>query len=310
MPISVNENRINLLFDDLDHPKNQVQTKETFSDKWKIVNRIEGVEKLYDFQFEWFPKLYGFSDEAELATYLRTKRLIIDTGCGLGYKAAWFAELAPDAIVIAIDLSDAVEIASEKFRDIANLYFLKADIADTKIAPGTVDFTVCDQVIMHTESPERTFRHLSQITANNGEFACYFYRKKALPRELIDDYFRTQTHHISDEQMWEFSSQLTELGKRLSDLKISIDIPEIPLLNIKAGTYDIQRFIYWNFLKCYWNPDWGFDLSKSTNYDWYAPSNAKRFSKEEVMNLVRTEDMDVAYFHEEEACYSGRFKKK
>jgi len=162
---------------------------------------------------------------------------------------------------------------------------------------------------MHTEIPENTFKHLVAITSPGGEFACYVYSKKALPRELVDDYFRKATHSISKEEMWKFSEQLTELGKRLSDLKISFESPDIPLLGIKGGTYDIQRFIYWNFLKCFWKEDWGFDLSKSTNFDWYAPSNAKRFSKQEFLDMVNGNELTVSYLHEEEACYSGSFLK-
>ena len=147
------------------------------------------------------------------------------------------------------------------------------------------------------------------ITSIGGEFACYVYRKKALPRELIDDYFRSQTHNISDDEMWKFSAQLTELGRRLSELKVSFESPDIPLLGIKGGTYDVQRFVYWNFLKCFWKEEWGFELSKSTNYDWYAPSNAKRFSKEEFEKMIVDNKLKIVSFHEEEACYSGRFLK-
>ena len=48
-----------------------------------------------------------------------------------------------------------------------------------------------------------------------------------------------------------FCEQMTILGKTLSDLNIEIDVPEIPLLSIKGGKYDIQRFIYWNFYKMF-----------------------------------------------------------
>jgi len=137
----------------------------------------------------------------------------------------------------------------------------------------------------------------------------YVYSIKALPRELVDDYFRTATHNISKEEMWQFSEQLTELGKRLSDLKVNFESPDIPLLVIKGGNYDIQRFFYWNFLKCFWKEDWGFDLSKSTNFDWYAPSNAKRFSKQDFLDMVNENKLHVTYLHEEEACYSGRLFK-
>ena len=287
---------------------NQDQTKEIFSEKWGVANENTDLNKLFDFQLDWFLKLYGFESEKDLALYLKSKKIIIDTGCGLGYKAAWFARLAPHAIVIGIDISDSIEIAASKFNNCNNLFFLKRDISDTGLKKSSVDFTVCDQVIMHTEVPEKTFRHLSEITSKHGEFACYVYSKKSLPRELIDDYFRKETHNISKEKMWEFSEQLTELGKRLSELNVTINSPEISILGIKEGTYDIQRFIYWNFIKCFWKEDWGFELSKNTNYDWYAPSNAKRFSKDEFLQLGVSNGLQLSFFHEEEACYSGRFK--
>lgn len=288
---------------------NQDQTKDIFSEKWTEVNKDEKVNELYTFQFDWFLKLYGFKNEEDLAGYLKNKPIIIDTGCGLGYKAAWFAKLAPNSIVIGIDISEAALIAAKNYSSVANLFFLKADIAKTGIKSNSIDFTVCDQVIMHTENPELTFKHLSDITKKNCDFACYVYRKKALPRELVDDYFRTQTHKINSEEMWKFSEQLTELGKRLTELNVKFNCPDIPVLGIKGGEYDIQRFIYWNFLKCFYKPEWSKQLNDSTNYDWYAPSNAKRFSKDEFEKMIAENHLSFSFFHEEEACYSGRFKK-
>lgn len=297
--------------------ENQAQTEGIFSDKWTLVeekmNEAEHAannEKFYEFQFEWFLSLYGFSSEEDLKKYLSGKKYIIDTGCGLGYKAAWLARLAPESTVIGIDISDALDLAAKNNADLPNLFFLKGDIANTGLKNNSIDFVICDQVIMHTEVPEKTFAHLSAVTSKGGEFACYVYSKKALPRELVDDYFRKATHTISNEDMWKFSEQLTELGKRLSELKVEFESPDIPLLGIKGGKYDIQRFIYWNFLKCFWREDWGFELCKSTNYDWYAPSNAQRFSKQEFLDMIAANQLEISFFHEEEACYSGRFLKK
>ena len=309
LPVTVKDNFIYLSGQDNAKETNQQQTQDIFSDKWMEADEYKNIDKLYEFQYEWFLSLYGFESQEKLATYLADKKTIIDTGCGLGYKAALFAKLAPHAIVLGVDISDAINVAVKNFKQYPNLFFFRGDIANTGLKDGVIDFTVCDQVIMHTEIPEDTFRHLSKITSPGGEFACYVYSKKALPRELVDDYFRKATHSISKEEMWKFSEQLTELGKRLSDLKISFESPDIPLLGIKGGTYDIQRFIYWNFLKCFWKEDWGFDLSKSTNYDWYAPSNAKRFSKEEFLDMVKQNNLFISYLYEEEACYSGRFLK-
>ena len=177
--VNVIENIITLDKPLIEIRKDQLQTNDIFSEKWSIANEYENVEKLFEFQYNWFLTLYGFESLISFKEYLRDKKTIIDTGCGLGYKAAWFAQNAPHSLVIGIDISDSIEVASKRFKSIPNLYFLKSDIASTDLKPDSIDFVVCDQVIMHTEVPENTFKHLSSITKFNGEFACYVYSKKA-----------------------------------------------------------------------------------------------------------------------------------
>ncbi|MBT0584934.1 class I SAM-dependent methyltransferase [Alteromonas oceanisediminis] len=289
---------------------NQRQTNKVFSTKWKAFDEQKDTDKLYSFQKDWYLQLYGFPSVKELQAFLQTCDVIVDAGCGLGYKAAWFAMLAPDALVIGIDYSDAAVQAAQRYCAVDNLYFIKGDIAQTGIVDGMVDYVNCDQVIMHTEDPEKTFSELVRIAnAVTGQVACYFYAKKALPRELLDDFFRHECKNLTEEQLWTMSEQLTLLGKRLSALEVEIDVPDIPALGIKGGRQDIQRFIYWNFAKCFWNEELGQDTSTVTNFDWYSPSNAKRFSEQEILTLLSANNMEIETFHSEEACFSGRFKK-
>jgi SAM-dependent methyltransferase len=290
--------------------ENQQQTNDVFSDKWERVKEMEKVEEMEKFHFKWYLDLYGFKNEEELKIFLQSKKVIFDAGCGLGFKAAWFAKLAPDSTVIGMDFSEAAKIAAKRYKNIPNLYFVQGDIVDTKLNSGVIDYVSCDQVIMHTEVPENTFKHLTDITSYDGEFACYVYSKKALPRELLDDYFRQNVKDFDSEKIWEMSRQLTKLGKTLSELNIHIDVPDIPLLNIKGGNYNLQRFIYWNFIKCFSREDWGVELSDATNFDWYSPSNAKRYSEEEYKKMIGANNLEIITFHKEEACYSGRFKKR
>ncbi len=287
---------------------NQQQTNDVFSEKWGRYEKSDEKERLYEFQRDWYLKLYGFASEDALREYLARCNVVLDAGCGLGYKAAWFARLAPHALVIGMDYSDAARQAAQNYDALTNLFFVRGDIARTGLRDGSVDYASCDQVIMHTESPERTFGELARITRRaDAQVACYFYAKKALPRELLDDYFRTQCKTIPTEALWQMSEQLTELGQRLSALNVSFDAPAIPLLGIKAGRYDLQRFIYWTFMKCFWNEDLGRETSIVTNFDWYSPSNARRFSEAEVRDLVGANAMTDTFFHSEPACYSGRF---
>lgn len=310
-PLTMSEG-VYLLHEEDSVHENQLQTNQAFSNKWDAYSKedIAEQEKLFEFQKQWYLNLYGFASEDELAAYLKEKSVIVDAGCGLGYKAKWFADLSPSSLVLGIDYSDAAYVAAERYKSTSNLVFLKGDIADTKIIPNAIDYVSCDQVIMHTEEPDVTFKELVRILKPNCDFSVYVYAKKALPRELLDDHFRTKTKSISHEEMMEFSKQLTELGQKLSALDIKIDAPEIPLLGIKGGEIDIQRFIYWNFLKCFWNEDLGHATSVATNYDWYSPSNAKRYSEEEFMAMVAASNLEEIYFHTEEACHSGRFRKK
>ena len=87
----------------------QALTNDAFSEKWKIYSEEETAEqeKLFELQRRWFLDLYGFQDEKHLAEHLQSFEYILDAGCGLGYKAAWFAKLAPTSKVIGIDFSSA-----------------------------------------------------------------------------------------------------------------------------------------------------------------------------------------------------------
>ena len=289
--------------------ENQQHTNDSFTEKWKEYEKTKEKNNWYEMQKKWYLKLYGFSTEEELASYLETKKYIFDAGCGLGYKAKWFAELAPKSIVIGMDFSDASIIAAKNYKDTKNLFFIKGDIAEVPFKDGTIDYVSCDQVIMHTEVPENTFKELTRITKKGGEFACYVYAKKALPRELLDEHFRSYCKELSNDDLWDMSRKLTDLGKTLSELNINIDVPDIPQMNIKGGRYDLQRFLYWNFFKCFWNEELGYDTSLATNFDWYSPSNAKRYTEEEYKQMIQNNKLDIQYFHSEEACYSGRFIK-
>jgi ubiquinone/menaquinone biosynthesis C-methylase UbiE len=286
------------------------QTSDAFTDKWGTYEETSEKEIWYKMQKDWYLKLYGFASEKLFANFLQSKKIIFDAGCGLGYKSEWFASLAPDSLVIGIDYSDAVRIAAQNYSSQTNLLFAQGDIANTPFLDGSIDYVSCDQVIMHTQNTDETFEELVRITNPIcGEFSCYFYAKKALPRELLDDHFRSACSEMSKEELWDMSKQLTDFGKNLSELNVTLDVPDIPALNIKGGSYDLQRFLYWNFLKCFWNEDLGRETSIVTNYDWYSPSNARRYSKEEVLDLIEDNELEVIHFHHEEACYSGRFVK-
>ena len=273
---------------------NQTQTNDSFSEKWVKVDKETDTKEVEEFQKKWMLELYGFKTIEGFKGFLKDKKVIIDAGCGLGFKSAWLAELAPHAIVFGIDFSESIFVAARRYKAISNLYFCRGDIANLPFKKESLDFI---------------YAHLASLLTPNGKFACYVYAKKALPRELLDDYFRIATHSLSHEEIWQFSDQLTELGKTLSELNVKFTSPDIPALGIKGGEYDIQRFIYWNFLKCFYHPKWTKTENDSCNFDWYSPSNAERYSPEEYKQWAYDLNLKIDFFRSEEAAHTSIVSK-
>ena len=292
--------------------ENQNQTNDAFSEKWKSLHQSEHdrEDSWKVMQFEWYLKLYGYESEENLKEYIQSRKIILDAGCGLGYKAAWFSELAPDSLIICMDFSDSIFEAAKRYENRRNMIFVKGDIANTCFSDGAFDMISCDQVLHHTESPPTTLQEFARITKETGILNTYVYAKKALPRELLDDHFRQASKEFSHDEVWTLSEQLTQLGKALSDLNITIEIPDIPTLGIKGGSQDLQRFIYWNFIKCFWNKNIGWDDSVSANFDWYSPSNAFRYNRNEFLLMCEEAGWSNSFLHSEEACWSGCFSKR
>jgi SAM-dependent methyltransferase len=284
------------------------QTKAAFGDKWGSLEQdAEDREGWKAFQYDWYLKCYGFGSEGELAEFLHSRKIILDAGCGPGYKAAWFARLAPDTLVVAMDITEAAQLAGARYRNLPNLVAVQGDIASTPFEDGAFDFISCDQVLHHTVSPPATLAELARILASDGTLNTYVYAKKALPRELLDEHLRSYSKELGTEDLWALAGQLTELGRTLSELEIEIDVPDMPALGIKGGRQNLQRFLYWNFIKCFWNAEHGFEASKMINFDWYAPSLAFRYSQEEFVSLLAAAGFKADFLHSEEACHSGRF---
>ena len=290
--------------------KTQEHTNKAFSEKWTNTNQQDtdsAAWKLH--QFAWYLTLYGFKNEQDLQQWLAKRHVILDAGCGLGYKAAWFAKMNPEAMVVAMDYSDSIFQAYARYQEQPNMIFVKGDIANTNFKDGLFDFINCDQVLHHTDSPPKTLKEFYRISSQDVCLNTYVYSKKALPRELLDEHFREYSKRLDNKQIWELSEQLTQLGKTLTDLNITIDVPEIPALGIKGGKQNLQRFFYWNFIKCFWNKNLGLDASINCNFDWYSPSNAWRYSQQEFLDMLGEAGFQSEYLHSEEACHSGRFVK-
>lgn len=293
----------------VDSEKNFVKTEDAFSSKWKNYNKTYHDKRWYDGQKQWFLDRFGWETTRSLDRFLKTRTFILDAGTGVGNSAHWFSS-NPNSHVFAIDASESVVFAQKKYGHISNIHFLQADIRNLPFKKRFFDFICSDQVLHHTKDTETSFKYLTKFLKNLGLISIYVYKKKGPIREFSDDHIRKYTVSMSEKDCIKFSKDMAELGRSLSKLNKKITIKhDIPILQIKAGTYDVQRFIYWNFIKCWWSDNVPYEQSVATNFDWYYPKFAYRHTPDEVKKWFKDVGLKITRFQEIESGISINGRK-
>jgi SAM-dependent methyltransferase/uncharacterized protein YbaR (Trm112 family) len=286
----------------------QRETGAAFSEKWRRAKDFGHEERSRSFYVSWYLERYKLGTIEALRDLLSGKSRILDAGTGNGRDSRLYAENSK-AVVFGVDISLSIDSAYNHLKSVPNIHLIQADLTRLPFAPGFFDFIACDQVLHHTRDTEQSFHKLVSALASGGDLSIYVYRKKAPIRELTDDYLRSVVAEMGEEDAWELSEQLAELGRRLAGLNATITVPDIPALGIKSGSYDVQRFIYWHMLKCYWNPSLSYGDSVITNFDWYRPRYAHRHTSDEVRKWFVDAGLEIVTFDECEAGISVRGRK-
>lgn len=289
-----------------DYKGEKKQTKDSFSSKWKKVPDFGHEQKSKDFYIDWYLQRHGFVNISSLSKFLSSKKYILDAGCGLGRDVKLFAENA-SGTVFGVDISDSIDIAYKHIGNLTNVHLIKADLTRLPFRKNFFDYLSCDQVLHHTFNTHDSFKYLTGFLNSGGEIAIYVYKKKGPIREFCDDYLRQYATNASSDECLQLSEAITAFGKSLSDLNIEFEIPkDIPVLSIEAGKYNLQRFIFYHVLKCYWNDNFDYDTNVMTNFDWYHPKFAHRHSPDEVTKWFNDEGLEIVNFNVIESGISVR----
>ena len=272
-------------------------TAKTFSDKWGQ-NPDLAFAQTVDENAEigrWILERNGWSDGEGLAAYLAGKRRILDAGCGNGRVTALLQRRAPaESEIVGVDLT-AADVARENLADLPNVTVREGDLLGDLSDLGEFDFIYCQEVLHHTPDPRGGLVNLASRLAPGGEIAIYVYRRKAPIREFTDDFIRERIRDMPYEQAMEVCRNIAELGRALSELKATVDVPSIEPLEIEAGEYDVQRLVYHFFMKCFWSDELDAEGNAAINYDWYHPDVASRQTVEEVREWFADAGLEVVH---------------
>jgi SAM-dependent methyltransferase len=275
------------------------QTYISFSDKWQQNKLLAFSETLREGSdiFNWIITRNGFSCSEDFSKYLSSKRHILDAGCGNGRVTALLhSHSSCEANLVGIDLT-AAEVAAENLNNLDRVSVSQKDLLDDLSDLGTFDFIYCQEVLHHTTDPKQAFLNLCSRLDHGGEIAIYVYKKKGPIREFADDLIRDKISCLAYEEAIAEMSGLTDLGRALTDVNAKVYVPDIKVLGIPAGEYDVQRLLYHFFLKCFWNPNLKYEENVAINYDWYHPQLCTRHTPEEILGWFESAKLKVVHSH-------------
>lgn len=278
----------------------QKQTADAFGYKWQRRDTYDS-PAMRDRTRQWLIERYCAGDATRVAEWLKgNKKLILDAGCGSGYTALLlFGEQLRQHDYLGIDISNAVEVARERFHeaDIPGDFF-QSGIFEAPIPKESLDIIFSEGVMHHTDSVQRAIEHLSSKLKPGGLFLFYVYLKKGPVREFTDDLIRDQLRDLNDEAAWDALMPLTMLGQALGATGATVNVPEdVPMLGISKGEHSIQRLFYWNMCKAFYDPKLTLDEMNHINFDWFRPLNCWRHEPEEIHNYCT--DSGLVIEHED-----------
>lgn len=276
----------------------QAKTNETFSDKWRRFKQYGLEPEHKEFLFSWYCKKLGVPDLDALKKFYARKNRVLEVGPGSGFNTRFIAENCPGE-VFALDVSDAAFTTFENTRHLGNCSVVQADLMEAPFPDASFDFIIADGVLHHTPNTRAAVEALYKKVRPGGQFFFYVYRQMGAVRVFSDNHVRQNFMPLSTEDCYAACEGMTELGRELSRLNATITLEKpIPVLGIPAGTHDVQRLFYYNFLKCFWNDAFDYDTNNMVNFDWYHPHNAWQHTQEEVEGWLKHLGVETYQFND------------
>jgi len=296
-----------------DRGDDQSQTSDSFGFKWEQRHTYES-PKVLNWSRQWVLDRYGFGTLDEMRSFFAGQERILDAGCGGGFTTSLWIEPSwqddGSAEWIGVDISTAIDVARDRLAGIDGLHFVQADVLNLPFREQAFTAVFSEGVLHHTPSTQAALASAASVLAEGGELLFYVYRRKGPIREYSDDFVREALSSLGPEDAWKALEPLTALGGALGELDVIVDVPEeIPLLGIPAGPQNLQRLVYWHFLKLYWNEDFSAEENNLVNFDWYHPRYAHRQTEEELREWCADLDLAIMHLDSQESGFTVRARK-
>lgn len=286
------------------------QTVHFYEDFWKaesnnMLGRTDVERKEYEPRFH---ALLGVDSEQSLRYLFQDGMNCLNAGCGIAWSEYLF-NINANVNRFCVDLSGSVKNAYENTRGLDNVFVAQADLFNLPFSKSYFDIIFSSGVLHHTRDPRKAFETLCSHLKPGGLIGIYVYSIKPFIRELSDYEIRKRTSRMAAADLRKFCAQMAMLGRALQRFKEPLLIEAgCELIGITRGTYDLQKFVYDHFLKCFYNDRLGLDYSVWANIDWYGPEIQSHHTREELSSWFEENHVSKVRFTELEGWeHSGFF---
>jgi SAM-dependent methyltransferase len=150
-----------------------------------------------------------FKSETNIKYENVNEKIVIDVGCGPGRFIDIVIKSDPK-LLIAFDISNAIDSAYNKFNIYNNILFIQADIFNCPIKKGLVDVAYSIGVIHHTPDPYVAFNNIKRIINENGYIYLSLYENILYNRKNCNSIYNSFY-----EVMWAINMLRAELLRNL-----------------------------------------------------------------------------------------------
>jgi SAM-dependent methyltransferase len=198
-------------------------------------------------------------NEDELATYLAPlgfevfrDKLVLDAGCGTG-KFAYLAAKHGAREVLAVDLSDAVEVAYRNTRGCPNVHVIQADIYHLPVKPR-IDVAYSIGVLMLIPDPQEGFRSVARSVRPGGLVLAWVYGKEG--NRLYELFVEPVRRHVTAHLPAPVNRLIAKVCAAI--LWIPTQLVYVPLARSEAGRRIGSHLPYFEYLLYFHRLGWYF----------------------------------------------------
>jgi SAM-dependent methyltransferase/uncharacterized protein YbaR (Trm112 family) len=179
-PIAGGVPRMNVAMDGLE------RTQQTFSYEWNAHQNgaLEESETLWGLTLEddW----NYFKEATSLRDDDLDGKVVLDAGCGSGRLTRQMAEHGA-AVVIGVDMVEAVDGAFERSRDLPNVHIVQGNIFELPLRRQAFDLVWSNGVIHHTPDAKGAHAALARMVKPRGLMYVWVYAKRFNPFRFTKD---------------------------------------------------------------------------------------------------------------------------